>query len=228
MSKLLVKAVLNVMKAVDSINKNSKVGAGRNQYKGVRDLDVKVTFKKAMQENGLIMIPIDVDETTVINRWEESYNGQAKQKQSIFTKAVVTYKLMHESGESEILKGYGHGVDSQDKGAGKAMTYALKYTLLYTFMTPVGDIDDSDSTHSDDIKMREEDARCKLEQAASDAEEAKRNANRLLAAAKKRLLDCETTAALQKEFLALTAEYKTLLVGTKDEMKTKLTPKKEA
>ena len=49
------------------------------------------------------------------------------------------------------IAGYGHGVDPQDKGAGKATTYALKNALLYTFLTPVGKIDDTDTTHSNDI-----------------------------------------------------------------------------
>jgi hypothetical protein len=58
---------------------------------------------------------------------------------------------LHESGESVELAGYGHGVDPQDKGAGKATTYALKNCLLYTFLTPVGKIDDTETTHSNDI-----------------------------------------------------------------------------
>ena len=40
------------------------------------------------------------------------------------------YLLLHESGESLELAGYGHGIDSQDKGAGKATTYAMKNALL--------------------------------------------------------------------------------------------------
>jgi hypothetical protein len=59
--------------------------------------------------------------------------------------------LLHESGESIELMGYGHGVDTQDKGAGKATTYALKNCLLYTFLTPVGKIDDTETTHSEEI-----------------------------------------------------------------------------
>jgi hypothetical protein len=47
------------------------------------------------------------------------------------------------------IAGYGHGTDPQDKAAGKATTYALKYALLYTFLVPTGDIDDADKTHSD-------------------------------------------------------------------------------
>ena len=51
-----------------------------------------------------------------------------------------------------MLSGYGQGVDSQDKGAGKATTYALKYALLYAFLVPTGKIDDSDNIHSNDIE----------------------------------------------------------------------------
>ena len=61
--------------------------------------------------------------------------------------------LLHTSGESLELCGYGHGVDSQDKASGKALTYALKNTLINTFLTPVGKIEDTDSTHSDDIPV---------------------------------------------------------------------------
>jgi len=63
---------------------------------------------------------------------------------------------MHESGESKEISGYGHGVDPQDKGAGKATTYALKYALLYTFLVPTGSIDDADKTHSDNIAVSHE------------------------------------------------------------------------
>src|SRR5690606_4653123 len=33
-----------------------------------------------------------------------------------------------------------------------ATTYSLKYTLLYTFLTPTGKIDDADTTHSEEIQ----------------------------------------------------------------------------
>ena len=49
-----------------------------------------------------------------------------KSKQSVFTDAHTKYLLLHTSGESIELSGYGQGVDTQDKGAGKATTYALK------------------------------------------------------------------------------------------------------
>lgn len=147
----LAKAVIAVMKAVDNVEKGMTVGTGGSSYKGVGDKDVKLVYKKAMSDNGLCILPIDVDPKTTVDRWEETNQYGTKTKQSVFTEVKTKYLLLHESGESVILAGYGQGVDSQDKGAGKATTYSLKYTLLYTFLTPTGDIDDSDKTHSEAV-----------------------------------------------------------------------------
>ena len=159
--KQLAKAILSVMKEVKGMEKNSRVGKGGSAYNGTKDQDVKEVFNEALSKNGLCIMPIDIQETTQIDRWEgvdpwsKSTPKDNKMYQSVFTKATVKYLLLHESGESQELVGYGHGVDPQDKGAGKATTYALKNLLLYTFMTPVGKIEDPDSTHSNDIKVPE-------------------------------------------------------------------------
>ncbi|WP_288435294.1 ERF family protein [uncultured Chryseobacterium sp.] len=148
----LYKAILQVMKAVKNIDKSMTVGTGTNSYKGVADKDVKYQIGKAMEENGLAMIPIEVKPTLQIERWEETNQYGTKNKQQIFTEVTTKYLLIHESGESIEVVGYGHGVDTQDKAAGKATTYALKYALLYTFMVPTGEILDTDKDHSDTIE----------------------------------------------------------------------------
>ena len=147
------KAIIAVMKEVKGIEKNMTVGTGNSSYKGVSDKDVKTAIGKAMENNGLSMLPVSVEPTLQIDRWTET-GGQYgdKQKQSVFTSVITKYLLIHESGEYIEVSGYGHGTDSQDKAAGKATTYALKYALLYTFMVPTGKIDDADATHSDDIE----------------------------------------------------------------------------
>ena len=146
--KNLAQAVIQVMQEVKGMEKNSKVGSGRNTYNGTKDQDVKEVFNEALANNGLCIFPTDIQEDTQIDRWEQEYNGNVQTKQSVFTKVKTKYLLLHTSGESVELSGYGHGVDPQDKGAGKATTYALKNTLLYTFLTPVGKIDDSETEHS--------------------------------------------------------------------------------
>lgn len=157
--KNLAEAIINTTKAIKGIEKNANVGSGSNKYKGVKDKDVKEIIRKAMYENGLSILPIEVEPHTEIQRWEEddTYNKvppyPKKTKQSVFTEVKTKYLLLHTSGESIELAGYGQGVDTQDKGAGKATTYALKYTLLYTFLVPTGDIDDADNTHSDEYPV---------------------------------------------------------------------------
>lgn len=155
----LAKAVIEVMKAVKGMEKNSRVGKGKNAYDGTKYKDVAEVFNNALEKAGLCILPIGIQEETKVERWLEvdewskSDPKDMKSKQSIFTKVTTKYLLLHTSGESQELAGYGHGVDPQDKGAGKATTYALKNCLLYTFLTPVGKIDDTDPIHSDDIPI---------------------------------------------------------------------------
>ena len=146
----LAKAIIAVMNEVAGIEKSLTVGTGNSSYKGVSDKDVKRIIGNAMAKNGLCILPLDVDSKTTINRWEEmdNYSKQMKTKQLVFDEVSTKYLLLHTSGQSQVIAGHGHGVDSQDKSAGKATTYALKNALLYTFMIPTGDIDDTDKTHS--------------------------------------------------------------------------------
>jgi hypothetical protein len=150
--KNLALAILAVMKEVKGIDKTMTIGSGNNSYKGVPDQEVKKIIGASMEKNGLCILPIETKPKTQIDRWETTYNGTPQTKQSVFTEVETKYLLLHSSGESQVISGYGHGIDSQDKGAGKATTYALKYALLYTFLVPTGKIDDADTTHSDEIK----------------------------------------------------------------------------
>jgi len=180
-------AIVAVMKEVKGIEKNMTVGAGNNSYKGVSDKDVKNEIGKAMEKHGLCLIPTEVMPKLQIDRWEET-GGQygPKQKQSVFTEVQTKYLLLHTSGEWVELSGYGHGTDTQDKAAGKATTYALKYTLLYTFMVPTGTIDDTDAKHSDETAVP---ARISINEAKKRAEEIK--------TAIKDLLDCKSVDHLK-------------------------------
>mgnify|MGYP003648657328 CR=1 FL=1 len=150
--KNLAQAIIKVMQDVKGIEKGMTVGSGSYSYKGVSDKDVKTIIGGSMAKHGLCILPIDVDAKTTIERWVEEYQGNKKQKQLIFSEVTTKYLLLHESGESQEVCGYGHGTDAMDKAAGKATTYSLKYLLLYLFLTPTGDIDDTDKEHSNNIQ----------------------------------------------------------------------------
>jgi len=147
--KLISKAIIKVTQSVKNLEKNATVGFGRNSYDGTKMFDVMIAFNTTMSENGLSILTTDVQDDVRVERWEE--NGRTRQ--SIFCSVKVKYLLLHTSGESIELCSYGHGVDSQDKASGKALTYALKNCLINTFLTPVGKVDDTDSEHSDNIPV---------------------------------------------------------------------------
>lgn len=158
--KNIAQAILAVSKEVTVIQKSMNVGTGQSSYKAVSDSLVRNTLRPEMIKQGLVVIPTFVEAKTVVERWTEidSYSKEVpkatKAKQSIFTEATTKYLLVHQdSGESMEIAGYGHGIDTQDKGAGKATTYALKNTLLDLFLITKGEDFDTDATHSNDITV---------------------------------------------------------------------------
>lgn len=153
--KNIAAAINAVMQEVRKIDKAMTVGTGANSYKGVSDESVKLAISESMVKHGLSIVPTGVTANERIDRWEE--NG--RNRQQIFNSVTTTYLLMHTSGEWLELAGHGHGTDTQDKSAGKATTYALKYTLLYTFMVATSRIDDADNTHSDNHEVPQRDNR---------------------------------------------------------------------
>lgn len=153
----IAEAIIAVMNEVNWVAKSMDVWTGNNSYKWVSDKDVKTLMREAMIKNWLSILPISVVPNFQIDRWEEvdqyskSVPKDMKSKQSIFTEVTTRYLLLHTSGESIELAGYWHWVDTQDKWAWKATTYALKNTLLNMFLVPTGV--DTDNTHSDDIEV---------------------------------------------------------------------------
>ena len=147
-------AMVKVMQEVKNTEKGLTVGSGNFSYKGVSDKDVKQQIGQAMAKNGLTCVPIKFEPTTKIDRWEEEAYGKVKQKVSVFVEVLATFRITHaDTKESVDIVGYGHGQDNSDKAAGKATTYALKNALLYSFLVPTGEIDDTDNTHSNDIQQ---------------------------------------------------------------------------
>jgi len=150
-TKNITTAIIEVMKEVNNIEKNTTVWAGKFAYKAVSDKDVKKAIRDSMTKNWLSIIQTWVEWNIKIDRWEETNDYWTKTKQSVFTDVTTKYLLLHTSWESIELAWYGQGVDSQDKWAGKATTYALKNTLINIFLVPTWE--DTDNTHSDDLPV---------------------------------------------------------------------------
>lgn len=139
----LYQKMLAVYKAVDYLQKDDNVSYKNTNYKAISEEKVTSAVRKALVENNLIVFPIE----------------QEHKKDGNLTTVNVKYKIVDcETGEYEILVSSGTGVDTQDKGVGKAMTYAFKYLFLRTFAIPTGEDPDkiSSAELDDQERMRKE------------------------------------------------------------------------
>lgn len=142
----LYEKMFNVMNESGAIEKNMKVGEGRNSYSAISEAAVLGEVKPLLKKYKLIIFPVDVK----IDEKHASFQGKYGETQRFNSIIHATYKIVDfESRESELLQTVGYGSDTQDKGSGKAMTYAYKALLQKTFCLFSGE--DTENTHSDDI-----------------------------------------------------------------------------
>jgi hypothetical protein len=146
----LYEKIYNIMVESEGLEKDLTVGSGTNSYRAVGEKEVLNMLKPLFKKYKLIVFPVDGDISEQNSTFESEYNGKISTKTRNVTQVKVNFKIVDtETGEFETLVGFGNGADSQDKGSGKAFTYAYKTMLSKTFMLFSGE--DTDNTHSDDI-----------------------------------------------------------------------------
>ncbi len=100
---------------------------------------------------------------------------------------------------------FGYGVDSSDKGPGKAYSYAMKYAYLKTFMLNTGeDIEEHDEKHDPAVAR------------GSQIEKAQQQTREAIATAAKNLKAAIDGATTVKELLAIQRENKDWLMEIPD------------
>ena len=138
------------MAETEGLEKNLQVGTGSNSYKAVGESEVLNMLKPLFKKHKLIIFPVGGEISENNFSYDTTYKGETTTKARNITQLKVSFKIVDiETGESEIIAGFGNGADTQDKGSGKAFTYAYKTALSKTFMLFSGE--DTDNHHSDDI-----------------------------------------------------------------------------
>ncbi|MBB6217535.1 hypothetical protein HNQ80_003658 [Anaerosolibacter carboniphilus] len=142
--KNLWQKIHSVMKDVEYLQKDDQIEFGKTKYKAISEEKVTSTVRDSLIKHGLVIIPID----------------QQHFKDDVLTTVNTKYKIVDiDTGESEIIVSSGTGVDTQDKGVGKAMTYSYKYMLLRTFAIPTGEDPDKISSDEWDEKLNKADGK---------------------------------------------------------------------
>jgi hypothetical protein len=115
------------MEKVTYIQKDKKQGM---RYSIVSHDVVTAKVRPALLEVGVVYYPIQVMHEQVGNRTQCSMS--------------VRFVNIDEPEDCFDVETFGYGIDDQDKGPGKAMSYAVKYALLKTLGLETGDDPDMD------------------------------------------------------------------------------------
>ena len=144
--------LLEVMKKVGYVQKDQKKVNG--QYTYVKNDDVNEKLRQHIMDQEVIAIP------TILESMQDGNRSVVK--------VSIAFVCADNPSDNVVVHFYGHGVDNQDKGVGKATTYAIKYALLKLFMLTTGDDADVEKHQIDykpaeDLK-KESDVEDKMEQ----------------------------------------------------------------
>lgn len=141
---------------LQTVAKNLMVETGRGKgYKAVSERDIIDAVKPLEEKHGVYSYPCarKVLESQTLES-ESTYNGNVTKKTTFFTRIETTYRFVNVDDPTDYIETvtFAEGIDSQDKGSGKAMTYGDKYALMKAYKISTGD--DPDQTASTETNYR--------------------------------------------------------------------------
>lgn len=118
---------------IKNIEKNMQVGDAKYGYKAVSDIDVVLAVKDAETKYRIISIPVrqELVKSEVIRTAKD--NGKEGITYVDIIKMTLRIINLDNTAEYIEIESFGRGLDSGDKGFGKAATYARKYALLNAY-----------------------------------------------------------------------------------------------
>ena len=136
----LFEKILAIMKDVQYLAKDDKVEFGKTSYKALSEEKVTSIMRAELLKHRVVVFPI----------------SQVASREGTITHVDVVYKMVNVDDSNDYIEiaSCGDGADTQDKGSGKAMTYAFKYMWLRTFALPTGE--DPDKISSEELDAKQE------------------------------------------------------------------------
>ena len=142
----------NIMKSDTYIKKREKK-AGM-QYSFASHDDVSAMASDVLTANGVAFIPTVNSYTVSENKQKTNFKGELviESKHQIHVKAC--FVNIDKPEERIDVEGWGYALDDADKGYGKALSYAIKYMLMKTFLIPTGDEEPKGSDEIDSYQEK--------------------------------------------------------------------------
>lgn len=139
-----------------TVAKNLNVQTGKNNsYKAVSERDVLDAVKPLEAKYKVYSYPAS-RETVESERLESEneYQGKVTKKTTFYTRLKTVYRFVDVENPTDFIETtvFSVGIDSQDKGDGKAMTYGDKYALMKGYKISTGDDPDQNASFDTDYK----------------------------------------------------------------------------
>lgn len=148
---------------LQTVAKNLTVATSKTaSYKAVSERDILDAVKPIEAKHGVYSYPV---EREILESHMLESETQYGTKTTFMTRVKTTYRFVNTDEPSDYIETitFAEGIDSQDKGSGKAMTYGDKYALMKAYKISTGD--DPDQTASDDTKYKKKDPDAKKDAA---------------------------------------------------------------
>ena len=141
---------------LQTVSKNLTVQqTAKSSYKAVSERDVLDAVKPIEAKHRVYSYPVarKILESNLLES-ENEYQGKVTKKTTFMTRLETTYRFVNIDNPTEYIETtvFSEGIDAQDKGSGKAMTYADKYALMKAYKISTGD--DPDQTASVDTNYK--------------------------------------------------------------------------
>ena len=139
---------------LQTVAKNLTVSTGKNNsYKAVSERDIIDAVKPVEVKHGVYSYPFDreVLESEILEN-ESVFDGKVTKMTTFYSRIKTTYRFVNMDDPEDYIDmvTFAEGIDSGDKGSGKAMTYGDKYALMKAYKISTGDDPDqnaSEETH---------------------------------------------------------------------------------
>lgn len=127
-----------IMADVQYLAKDDNVEFGSTKYRALSEEKVTTIMRAELLKYKLVVYPV----------------SQLATRAGNITHVDVVYRMVNVENPEEYIEiaSCGDGADTQDKGSGKAMTYAFKYMWLRAFALPTGE--DPDKISSDELEAQ--------------------------------------------------------------------------
>lgn len=145
----LYQKLLKIQEELGVVAKNLEVETGKGKgYKAVSERDIIDAVKPLEVKYGIYSFPV---KRVILESEMLENETQYGKKTNFFSRIETTYRFVNAEEPAEFIETtvFSEGIDSQDKGSGKAMTYGDKYALMKMYKISTGD--DPDMKASEEI-----------------------------------------------------------------------------